>query len=39
MEAYDELEAEYEGLIGREKLDQLIAIVSELVTARRQESP
>ena len=38
MEAYDELEAEYEALIGREKLDTLKDIVSELVMARRQES-
>jgi hypothetical protein len=39
MAAYSELEAEYEGLIGKKKLDTLKEILSELATARRQESP
>lgn len=38
LEAYDELEQECEALVGREKLDTLKEILSELVTARRQES-
>ncbi len=39
MAAYSELETEYEGLIGKKKLDTLKEILSELATARRQESP
>ncbi|HSC75819.1 MAG TPA: MarR family winged helix-turn-helix transcriptional regulator [Pseudomonadales bacterium] len=38
MESYNELEAEYEALIGPEKLQTLKDIVSELVMARRPES-
>lgn len=37
MESYSELEAEYEAMIGPEKLQTLKDIVSELVTARRPE--
>lgn len=38
MAAYDELEAEYEALIGREKLDILKEIVSELVSLKSSTS-
>jgi DNA-binding MarR family transcriptional regulator len=37
MEAYSELEAEYEALIGREKLDTLQEIAAELVRLKLQK--